>query len=49
LFAETYKDFGALYRALGTGPAYRPGDVLPSDSVLTRGTRSYVGGSHAAN
>jgi len=48
LFAETYKDFGAIYRRLATGANYRPGDILPADRVLTRGTHSYVGGSHAA-
>lgn len=48
LFAETYKDFAALYTKLAQGPAYRPGDVLPSDRVLTRGNRSYSPGSHAA-
>jgi phenylalanine-4-hydroxylase len=48
LFAETYKDFGAIYRRLATGANYRPGDILPGDKVLTRGTHSYVGGSHAA-
>ncbi len=48
LFRETYKDFGALYRRLDAGPVYRPGDLLASDRVLTRGAHSYVGGSHAA-
>jgi len=48
LFRETYKDFGALYRKLGDGPAYKPGDLLPTDRVYTRGTHLYVGGSHAA-
>jgi phenylalanine-4-hydroxylase len=48
LFGETYKDFGALYRKLASGPTYRPGDMLPSDGIITRGTHSYVGGSHAA-
>lgn len=48
LFQETYKDFAALYRKLETGPNYRPGDVLKSDRVHNRGTRTYVGGSHAA-
>jgi phenylalanine-4-hydroxylase len=48
LFGETYKDFGALYRKLATGPTYKPGDMLPSDGIITRGTHSYVGGSHAA-
>ncbi len=48
LFGETYKDFGAIYQKLSTGPTYRPGDVLAGDRVITRGTHSYVGGSHAA-
>jgi phenylalanine-4-hydroxylase len=48
LFAETYKDFAALYQKLATGPNYKPGDLLPTDEILTRGTHSYVGGSHAA-
>jgi phenylalanine-4-hydroxylase len=48
LFAETYKDFAALYRKLASGATYKPGDVLASDRVYTRGTHTYVGGSHAA-
>ena len=48
LMEETYKDFGALYQRLGSGSNYRPGDILPGDHVHTRGTHSYVGGSHAA-
>jgi phenylalanine-4-hydroxylase len=48
LFAETYKDFAALYRKLASGPTYRPGDILPSDSLHHRGAHNYVGGSHAA-
>jgi phenylalanine-4-hydroxylase len=48
LFAETYKDFAALYRKLETGPDHKPGDVLSGDRVHTRGTHTYVGGSHAA-
>jgi len=48
LFAETYKDFAALYEKLATGPTYKPGDLLPTDDILTRGTHSYIGGSHAA-
>ena len=47
LMGETYKDFAAIYRRLQSGPTYKPGDVLPSDRVHTRGTHSYVGGSHA--
>jgi phenylalanine-4-hydroxylase len=48
LFGETYKDFAALYQTLASGPTYKPGDLLPADDILTRGTHSYVGGSHAA-
>jgi len=48
LFDETYKDFEALYRRLATGPTYKPGDVLPTDRVFTRGTHSYPAGTHAA-
>lgn len=48
LFAETYKDFAALYRKLANGPSYKPGDVLAADHLYTRGTHTYVGGSHAA-
>ncbi|HTW33142.1 MAG TPA: phenylalanine 4-monooxygenase [Rhizomicrobium sp.] len=48
LFGETYKDFAAIYQRLATGPTYKPGDLLPTDDILTRGTHSYVGGSHAA-
>ncbi len=48
LFAETYKDFAALYRRLETGPTYEPGDVLSGDRVHHRGDRSYVPHSHAA-
>jgi phenylalanine-4-hydroxylase len=47
LFEETYKDFAALYRKLASGPTYKPGDVLKTDKVHTRGDHSYVGGSHA--
>lgn len=47
LMDETYKDFAAIYRRLQSGPTYKPGDVLPTDRVHTRGTHSYVGGSHA--
>jgi len=48
LFAETYKDFAAIYKRLESGPTYKPGDLVASDRVLTRGTHTYVGGSHAA-
>jgi phenylalanine-4-hydroxylase len=48
LFQETYKDFAPLYSKLRTGASYKPGDILPSDHVHTKGTHSYIGGSHAA-
>jgi phenylalanine-4-hydroxylase len=48
LFAETYKDFTAIYRKLETGPEFKPGDVVAGDRIHTRGTHTYVGGSHAA-
>jgi phenylalanine-4-hydroxylase len=48
LFQETYKDFAPLYAKLRAGASYKPGDVLPSDRVHTKGTHSYIGGSHAA-
>ena len=48
LFAETYKDFAALYVKLASGPVYKPCDVLDRDRVLTRGTRAYRAGSHAS-
>jgi phenylalanine-4-hydroxylase len=48
LFHETYKDFAALYQKLASGPTHKPGDLLPTDEILTRGTHSYVGGTHAA-
>lgn len=48
LFAETYKDFAKIYARLADGCSHRPGDVLPADDVLTRGTHAYRPGSHAA-
>jgi len=48
LFAETYKDFAALYTKLKSGPTYKPGDILAGDHVHHRGSHTYVGGSHAA-
>ena len=47
LFDETYRDFAPIYDRLSRGPNYKPGDVLPADRVHTRGTHSYIGGSHA--
>jgi phenylalanine-4-hydroxylase len=48
LFKDTYQDFSTLYAKLKAGPSYKPGDILPTDRVLHRGTHTYVGGSHAA-
>ena len=48
LFAETYKDFAALYVKLQSGPSHKPGDLLATDRVHTKGTHAYIGGSHAA-
>ncbi len=48
LFAQTYKDFAAIYARLAKGPVYQPGDVVADDRVLTRGTHAYKAGSHAA-
>ena len=48
LFAETYKDFAAIYPRLAGGPVHKPGDILAEDRVLTRGTHSYRAGSHSA-
>jgi phenylalanine-4-hydroxylase len=48
LFAETYRDFAALYRRLSKGPTHQPGDIAQGDKVLTRGTHAYRAGSHAA-
>jgi phenylalanine-4-hydroxylase len=48
LFEATYRDFAPLYARLGSGPSYRPGDVLAADRVHTKGTHTYAAGSHAA-
>lgn len=34
-------DFAPLYARLAAGPEYQPGDVLPDDEVITRGTGTY--------
>jgi phenylalanine-4-hydroxylase len=34
-------DFAPLYARLDAGPEYQPGDVLPSDDVIARGTGTY--------
>lgn len=47
LFAETYKDFTAIYDKLQTGTCHKPGDIVPEDRVHTRGTGAYRGKSHA--
>ena len=38
-------DFGPLYQRMHAGPEYQPGDVLPTDLVLHRGTGAF----HATN
>jgi len=48
LLAETYQDFAPLYRRLDSGPTHKPGEILATDRLYSRGTRTYVGGSHAA-
>lgn len=48
LFAETYKDFAAIYLRLKEGPMHRPSDIAPGDVILSRGTHAYRAGSHAA-
>jgi phenylalanine-4-hydroxylase len=48
LLAETTKDFAALYARLAAGPTYRPGEIIPGDRVMTRGSHNYRPGSHAA-
>jgi len=47
LFEATYQDFAPLYAKLETGPSYKPGDILSKDHLHTRGSHTYVGGSHA--
>ena len=34
-------DFAPIYARLASGPEYEPGDVLPTDTVITRGSGSY--------
>jgi phenylalanine-4-hydroxylase len=46
LFQETYKDFGALYRRLESGPSHEAGAVAPGARVIHRGDRSYAPHSH---
>ncbi|MFO1262110.1 MAG: phenylalanine 4-monooxygenase [Rhodoferax sp.] len=41
LLALAQTDFAPIYERLNHGPNYQPGDVLPTDSVLHRGTGSY--------
>jgi phenylalanine-4-hydroxylase len=48
LFAETYKDFAPIYQRLMAGAAYEPGNVLSTDRVMHRGTRTYQPHSHRA-
>ena len=37
-------DFAPVYERMGRGPEYRPGDVLPTDGVIHRGTGAYHAG-----
>jgi len=46
LFEETYKDFAPLYKKLASGPVYKPGDIVVTDNVITRGTHSYRARTH---
>ena len=39
----------ALYAKLAGGATFKPGDILPADRLHTKGTHTYVGGSHAAD
>ncbi len=41
LLALAQTDFAPIYERLNHGPHYQPGDVLPADAVLHRGTGSY--------
>lgn len=43
LFKQTYQDFGPIYADLKANPMkYAPGDLLPDDVVLQRGTGVYA-------
>jgi phenylalanine-4-hydroxylase len=41
LLALAQTDFAPLYERLNHGPHYQPGDVLPTDTVLHRGSGDY--------
>jgi len=41
LLALAHTEFDPYYQRLDSGPTYQPGDVLPSDRVLHRGTGGY--------
>lgn len=41
LLALSQTDFAPFYARLNQGPNYQPGDVLPTDAVLHRGTGGY--------
>jgi phenylalanine-4-hydroxylase len=41
-------DFAPLYARLDSGPEYQPGDVLPTDRVVSRGDGSYHAAKRAA-
>ncbi|MBY0509229.1 MAG: phenylalanine 4-monooxygenase [Rhodospirillaceae bacterium] len=42
LLNETYKDFSLIYRALANKASLNPEEVVPGDTVLTRGTQEYA-------
>ena len=42
LLHETYQDFASVYRALADETALTPADLVPGDTVLTRGTQDYA-------
>lgn len=43
LFKQTYQDFGPIYADLKANPMkYAPGDLLPDDVILQRGTGVYA-------
>lgn len=48
LFEIAGRDLSALYRSLAGKPDYRPGDLLPDDRILTRGTGVYHSARRAA-
>ena len=41
LLALANTEFAPYYERLDSGPSYQPGDLLPADRVLHRGTSTY--------